>query len=79
MTVKFYAHSPEGAIEFTIFLTTVVFICFEQSMQSHPEGTSLATVVLNITNPLSFDFAVRVNTVDGTATGEYLSICDQIY
>ena len=39
-------------------------------MQSHPEETSLATVVLNITNPLSFDFAVRVNTVDGMAAGE---------
>lgn len=47
-------------------------------MQSHPEGANVATVMLNITNPLSSDFAVTVNNVDGTATGKYMSICSHI-
>jgi len=41
-------------------------------VQSHSEG-AIATITLSLTNPLSFDFAVTVNTVDGTATGVYLS------
>jgi len=43
-------------------------------MQSNPEESNLATFVLSITNPLSTDFTVRVNTVDGTATGKHLLI-----
>ena len=53
-----------------MFLPTAVSICFQQSTQSNPEGDNVATFILNITNPLSTDFTVRVNTMDVTATGK---------
>ena len=53
-----------------MFLRIAVSVCFQRSAQSNPEESNLATFVLNVTNPLSTDFTVRVNTVDGTAIGK---------
>lgn len=47
-------------------------------MQSHPEEANVATVTLNITNPLSSDFVLIVDNVDGSATGKYVSVCNHI-
>ena len=53
---------------FLVFL--VVSIGFVLRSICDPEVDEVAVIELNITNPLSTDFTVTVNSVDGTATGE---------
>jgi len=53
---------------FSYFL--VVSIGFVLREMRDPEIDEVAVVQLNITNPLSNDFTVTVNSVDGTATGD---------
>jgi len=48
----------------------VVSIGFVLREMRNPEIDEVAVVQLNITNPLSSDFTVTVNSVDGTATGD---------
>jgi len=69
----FYITTMGGVIKY-VFLCIAVSICFQQSVQNIPEGSNTATIVLNITNPFSESFTIRVNNVDGTATGEHLLI-----
>jgi len=51
---------------------SVVFVCFMESTTTTNEGNGVVTVTVNITNPLSTDLVVTVNTMSGTANGEHL-------
>ena len=43
-----------------------------ESTTTTNEGNGVVTVTVNITNPLSTDLVVTVNTMSGTANGEHL-------
>ena len=54
-----------------IFLVLVVFICFVNQTLFVPEDDIVVVVTINITNPLSTDVTLTVDSTDATATGQY--------
>ena len=52
-----------------IFLVLVVFICFVNQTLFVPEDDIVVVVTINITNPLSTDVTLTVDSTDVTATG----------
>ena len=54
-----------------IFLVLVVFICFVNQTLFVPEDDIVVVVTINITNPLSTDVTLTVDSTDSTATGQY--------
>ena len=53
---------------------SVANVSFEQSAYGVDEDNGPAQPVLVLSNPLSIDIIVQVNTTDGSATGQYLTV-----
>ena len=48
-----------------------MFICFVNQTLFVPEDDMVVVVTINITNPLSTDVTLTVDSTDVTATGQY--------
>ena len=54
---------------------SVVFICFEEQTLFVNEDNTVASINITLTNPLSTDLTITINTMDSTATGKCLATC----